>query len=53
MRAARVELPCKDGSKVVVVWTPSVNSNLALHEVGASYGVQKLRSDAPHWSFNG
>lgn len=33
--------------------TRGVNANFALHEVGASYGVRKLRSDAPHWSLNG
>lgn len=38
---------------VAISWTPDVNANLALHDVGASYGVRKLRSDAPHWSFNG
>lgn len=48
-----IELPRKDGSAVTVTWTPNVNSNLGLHDVGASYGVRKLRSDAPHWSFNG
>lgn len=48
-----MELPRRDGSKVTVAWTPNVNANIVLHEVGASYGVWKLRSDAPHWSFNG
>lgn len=48
-----VELPRKDGTPAGVSWTPNVNTNRALHEVGASYGVRKLRSDAPHWSFNG
>lgn len=48
-----IELSRKDGVAVVVAWTPNVNANFALHEVGASYGVRKLRSDAPHWSFNG
>jgi hypothetical protein len=27
--------------------------NAALHAVGATYGVHKLRSDPPHWSING
>ncbi len=28
-------------------------SNAALHKVGATYGVNKLLSDAPHWSSTG
>lgn len=48
-----LQLPRKDGSTVPVAWMPDVNANLVLHEVGMSYGVRKLRSDAPHWSFNG
>lgn len=48
-----LELSRKDGPTVRIAWTPDVNANLALHDVGASYGVRKLRSDAPHWSFNG
>lgn len=27
--------------------------NTVLHRIGASYGVHKLLSDAPHWSVNG
>ena len=48
-----LRLPRSDGGMVSVAWTPAVNANLPLHGVGASYGVRKLRSDAPHWSFNG
>lgn len=48
-----MELARKGGAPVAVSWSPNVNANLPLHEVGASYGVLKLRSDAPHWSFNG
>jgi hypothetical protein len=33
--------------------TPANGSNTTLHAVGASYGVRKLVSDAPHWSDNG
>lgn len=29
------------------------SSNVHLHAVGATYGVLKLLSDAPHWSHNG
>jgi len=48
-----LQLAGKDGATQSVAWMPDVNSNLALQQVGASYGVRKLRSDAPHWSFNG
>ena len=30
-----------------------VNLNAKLHAVGASYGVLKLKTDAPHWSVDG
>ena len=43
----------KEGALAAIEHMHNVNSNLALHAVGASYGVLKLRSDAPHWSFNG
>jgi hypothetical protein len=36
-----IDLPRKDAS------------NSHLHAVGATYGVRKLLSDAPHWSHNG
>jgi hypothetical protein len=39
--------------KEVRLATPSDGSNTILHAVGASYGVKKLVSDAPHWSDNG
>jgi hypothetical protein len=42
----------KDGTVVDLTSGP-VNSNKALHEVGASYGVKKLLDDAPHWSESG
>lgn len=43
----------RDGTTVNVPFMPDVNLNLPLHEVGASYGVRKLTTDAPHWSHNG
>lgn len=43
----------KDGKKVPITYTSNPNKNTDLHAVGASYGVFKLKSDAPHWSFNG
>jgi hypothetical protein len=41
------------GAVVNVAWNQDVNANHALHTVGASYGVIKLTSDAPHWSVDG
>lgn len=43
----------KDGTETTVTYMQSVNKNTALHKVGESYGVKKLKSDAPHWSYNG
>ena len=43
----------KNGKKVEVTFMPNVNANLVLHEIGRSYGVVKLKTDAPHWSYNG
>lgn len=48
-----IRIAKKEGAVAAVAYMPNVNSNLDLHAVGASYGVLKLRSDAPHWSFNG
>jgi hypothetical protein len=43
----------KVGGTESIVFMPNVNLNTKLHAVGASYGVKKLVTDAPHWSFNG
>jgi len=43
----------KDGTEVQVAFSANVNTNTALHAVGESYGVKKLKNDAPHWSYNG
>jgi hypothetical protein len=42
-----------DGTKESVAFLPNVNSNAKLHAIGALYGVKKLVTDAPHWSYNG
>lgn len=42
-----------DETVVAIPFDPNVNANTTLHAVGASYGVHKLVSDAPHWSHNG
>jgi hypothetical protein len=43
----------KDGSVVDVPFNANVNANTALHAVGLSYGVYKLKTDKPHWSHDG
>lgn len=43
----------KDGTLVDVPFHSNVNVNTKLHAVGLSYGVKKLKSDKPHWSYNG
>lgn len=43
----------KDGSIVTIAYSSNVNANTLLHQVGDSYGVKKLKTDAPHWSYNG
>ena len=43
-----------DGTKQTISSIPRTGAgNTDLHAVGASYGVIKLRSDAPHWSSDG
>lgn len=42
-----------DNTIVAVPFNANVNANTALHAVGASYGVNKLTTDAPHWSADG
>lgn len=49
----KVKMKKKNGVEVEVEYNDDVNANTRLHEVGASYGVKKLTSDAPHWSYNG
>jgi hypothetical protein len=48
-----IKIKRKDGGESAVAFARNVNSNVTLHAVGASYGVIKLKSDAPHWSSNG
>ena len=43
----------KDNTEVSVTYMSNVNANTTLHTIGASYGVKKLKTDAPHWSYNG
>ena len=43
----------KNGAEESVPFMAIVNQNTKLHTVGASYGVKKLTTDAPHWSLDG
>ncbi len=49
----KIAIKKKDGHEVNVSFMEDVNANTKLHQVGASYGVHKLTTDAPHWSVNG
>lgn len=48
-----IKIKKKDGTEESVLFMEDVNKNTKLHAVGESYGVKKLRTDAPHWSFDG
>jgi hypothetical protein len=48
-----IKVKKKDGKEIPVIFKTNVKTNTDLHAVGASYGVKKLKSDAPHWSHNG
>jgi hypothetical protein len=39
--------------EVEISSTPANGDNKELQDIGAGYGVKKLVSDPPHWSFNG
>jgi hypothetical protein len=43
----------RQDKEVAIPFMPDVNANTLLHAVGASYGVRKLVTDAPHWSQDG
>lgn len=49
----KIKVKKKDGSEADVTYSTNVNSNTRLHEIGESYGVKKLKKDAPHWSYDG
>lgn len=48
-----IKVKKKDGSESSVKYSSNVNTNTVLHSIGESYGVKKLKTDAPHWSYNG
>ncbi len=51
--AGVIKVKKKDGTEQQVVFANNANLNTNLHIVGASYGVKKLKTDAPHWSSDG
>ena len=51
--AGNLKVARKDGTVVEVPYMADPNANAKLHAVGESYGVKKLKNDAPHWSFDG
>jgi hypothetical protein len=48
-----IKIKKKDGTEESVDFMHDVNKNTKLHGVGASYGLNKLATDAPHWSVDG
>lgn len=48
-----IKIKKKDGSEESVAFMNDVNKNTKLQAAGASYGVKKLTTDAPHWSVDG
>ena len=43
----------RNGTVATVPFVSNPNSNTKLHLVGETYGVKKLKTDAPHWSVDG
>lgn len=48
-----IKIKKKDGKEEAVPYMANANTNMKLNAVGASYGVKKLTTDAPHWSLDG
>lgn len=48
-----IKVKKKDNTEVSVTFKTNVNTNSVLHQIGESYSVKKLKTDAPHWSVNG
>ncbi len=48
-----IKVKNKTGVEVSVPFKANVDQNTVLHNVGATYGVKKLKNDAPHWSLTG
>jgi hypothetical protein len=48
-----IKVKNKSGTDISITFMADPNSNTTLHTVGATYGVKKLATDAPHWSVDG
>ncbi|EDP70848.1 hypothetical protein FBALC1_08813 [Flavobacteriales bacterium ALC-1] len=48
-----VNVAKKDGTKLNVHYTNNARNNPELLLIGESYGVYKLKTDKPHWSYDG
>jgi hypothetical protein len=48
-----IKVKDKTGAEIQMTFIADPNANSALHNVGVTYGVKKLTTDAPHWSFDG
>jgi hypothetical protein len=51
--AGTIKVKDKTGADIQMTYNTNPNANTELHNVGATYGVKKLTTDAPHWSFDG
>lgn len=49
----KIKVKKNNGREIEISYTGRQNSNQKLIEAGESYGVKKLRTDEPHWSYNG
>lgn len=50
---AIIKVKQKNGIEVSLSFMPNSMLNTPLYKLGASYGVKKLTTDAPHWSLSG
>jgi hypothetical protein len=48
-----IHVAARGGRRIALGHHADVNQNAVLHALGASYGVHKLVTDAPHWSVDG
>jgi hypothetical protein len=48
-----IKVKDKKNKEVEVSFMRDANANGGLHSLGESYGVKKLKNDAPHWSSSG
>ena len=48
-----IKVKNKAGLEVEITYNADANANTVLHTLGATYSVNKLTNDAPHWSTDG